>query len=318
MAKRKKEPTKAIPSDPFEDMDDRQTELADAHTPDIDPLNKHVEEVVSVESKAATPKKKVKGKRKKKSSERKKTASKSVAKPTTKKKPQKIVDKKKKSDKIVTQRKTDDQQIMEPVEGKRKGTNEAQTPVVEGAGDPLDELMAIIDGDEKATELEAMLAGVLPEPLEMIPTEQHVVFILAEKEYAIPIANVLEIGQPLSTTLVPFVPAWLLGIANVRGEIISIIDLRTFLDMTETRIKHTHRFMIVRTNQDDIRTGFIVDRVLGSHHLVLENIEDVNAPIDDPLGEFVCATYDHGGRSLIVLDFDRFLRSPEISQFEAT
>lgn len=307
MAKRKKDQAKAIPLDPFEEMENHQTELADAKISDAGPLEDRVEETTALESETTTAKKKTKEKTKKKS----------VVKPRAMKKPKKTAEEKSIAPRVKVQQQPADQQVMERVDGELEELSETPPQIEHDAGDPLDELMAIIDSDERATDVEAMLAGVLPEPLEMIPTEQHVVFILEGKEYTIPINNVLEIGQPITATSLPFVPEWLLGIANLRGEIISIVDLRRYLGMPEASVKHTHRFMIVRTDQDDMRMGIIVDRVLGSHHLVVEHIEEGKSPIEDPLASCVRATYDHAGRSLIVLDFDRFLMSAELQQFKS-
>lgn len=306
MAKRKKDKAKAIPLDPFEEIDDHRAKLGDAMTSAVGPSKEGLEESPALESKITPAQKKTKEKPKKK------VATKSTA----KKKSKEATGEKLKGTEVTLKQEIEDQQIVERAVDGHQDIGADQIQIEQGAGDPLDELMAIIEGDERSTELEAMLAGVLPEPLETIPTEQHVVFILEDNEYAIPIDNVLEIGQPLKPTALPFVPAWLQGVANLRGEIVSIVDLRTLLDLPASKITHTHRFMIVRTLKDDMRMGLIVDRVLGSHHLVVEHIREVKELHDDPLGEFVHAIYDHGGRSLIVLDFDLFLRSAELQQFK--
>jgi hypothetical protein len=58
--------------------------------------------------------------------------------------------------------------------------------------------------------------------------DQHVVFGLAGNTYAIPIDSVREIGRPPAMTSVPNVPDWVLGLVNVRGDIVSLVDLRDF------------------------------------------------------------------------------------------
>jgi hypothetical protein len=60
---------------------------------------------------------------------------------------------------------------------------------------------------------------------------KHVVFKLGESRYAVPISNVIEIQRVPNVTSIPNVPDWVEGVCNLRGEIISVLDLRSFLSM---------------------------------------------------------------------------------------
>src|SRR5689334_910486 len=55
--------------------------------------------------------------------------------------------------------------------------------------------------------------------------EKFIVFFLDGELYAVSAAQVAEVVQMLAITPLPNVPEWLLGIANLRGEIISVVDL---------------------------------------------------------------------------------------------
>jgi purine-binding chemotaxis protein CheW len=56
---------------------------------------------------------------------------------------------------------------------------------------------------------------------------QLVGFIIGEEEYAVPILSIQEIIKPITWTRVPQTPAYILGVFNLRGSVIPLIDLRT-------------------------------------------------------------------------------------------
>jgi len=56
---------------------------------------------------------------------------------------------------------------------------------------------------------------------------RYISFSLGSEEYAIPLLDVREVIAVPETTPVPFTPAHFLGIMNLRGQVISVIDLRT-------------------------------------------------------------------------------------------
>ena len=55
---------------------------------------------------------------------------------------------------------------------------------------------------------------------------QLVGFIVSDEEYAIPMLNIQEIIKPIEYTRVPSVPDYILGVFNLRGNVIPLIDLR--------------------------------------------------------------------------------------------
>src|SRR5579864_2429396 len=68
-------------------------------------------------------------------------------------------------------------------------------------------------------------------------------------------------GVPVGMTRVPGAKPWIKGLANVRGQLLPIIDLRQFLGSGTTPITRNTRVMVV--NHRDIPAGLLVDEVLG-------------------------------------------------------
>jgi purine-binding chemotaxis protein CheW len=88
---------------------------------------------------------------------------------------------------------------------------------------------------------------------------QLVGFIVGDEEFSVPILSIQEIIKPISWTRVPQTPAYILGVFNLRGSVIPLIDLRSRFELE--MIKHTEetRFIVMK-NGDDV-AGFVIDRL---------------------------------------------------------
>jgi len=205
-------------------------------------------------------------------------------------------------------------------DGDAEDDQEDGTAVAEPDGEVchlLDELIAAIDRDVE----QALQPGAVADPAAAAlarpeDEEQYVIFTLAGAEYAAPITNVIEIGRPLSVTPVPNVPDWVVGVANLRGDIISMVDLRAFLGMERIGYGHASRMLVAQAHQGHLTTGLIVDRVSGIWYLPVDQIGAPAAPIEDQVTPYLRGVYELDGRLLVVLDLDRLLLSPEMRQFE--
>jgi len=69
------------------------------------------------------------------------------------------------------------------------------------------------------------------------------------------------LGVPTPLTRVPGAKSWILGLANIRGQLLPIIDLRAFLGSGPTLASRNTRVIVV--NHRDIPAGLLVDEVLG-------------------------------------------------------
>ncbi len=189
----------------------------------------------------------------------------------------------------------------------------------DGPGHILDELMAALD-------LEALQAFGRPEPEALgqrrwsaraSAEDQHVVFSLAGTDYAVPGATVREIGRPPQVTPVPNVPDWVLGVANVRGDVLSVVDLRAFLGLERGGHGRDSRMLVVRAREEDMATALIVDRVRGIRAVPADAVAAPTADADPRVAPYLRGVSEHGGRLLVLLDLDRLLLSAEMRQFES-
>lgn len=174
--------------------------------------------------------------------------------------------------------------------------------------------------------IEAALAGLsaelTSEPVEPLRTPDvaaataHVVFRLGPRAMAIPLGAVSEIARPPKTTRLPHVPAWVIGIANLRGDIVSILDLEGFISGKTGRSTHEQRMLALRPAGDDVRTAVLVDSVDGIQAFEDARIARVTRGFDAEIAPYARGLYQLEDELVVVLDADRLLQSKPMRQFE--
>ncbi|MFA6760078.1 MAG: chemotaxis protein CheW [Sulfuricurvum sp.] len=97
---------------------------------------------------------------------------------------------------------------------------------------------------------------------ELIASEevvQLVGFIIGDEEYAVPILSIQEIIKPFPWTRVPQVPKYVIGVFNMRGAVIPLIDLRLKFGLSPKNHTDETRFIVMR--HGDGIAGFVIDRL---------------------------------------------------------
>lgn len=146
-------------------------------------------------------------------------------------------------------------------------------------------------------------------------TSRYVLFAIAATQYAVRESYVTELERVPRVTPVPRVPAWLCGVTNLRGDIVSVVDLRVFLGLPGT-LPPTSRLLVVRLLDEPFATGLIVDGVDRIATLQAGDITPPAAPLEGPLAPYLDGVCSVGERLVAVLDLDRLLRCPDLRQFD--
>jgi purine-binding chemotaxis protein CheW len=89
--------------------------------------------------------------------------------------------------------------------------------------------------------------------------EQFLTFLVNQEFFGIELLSVHEILKPVPITRIPNVDEYILGVINLRGEIIPIIDLKKRFDISFTELSPSSRFIVVM--KDEKRFGLFVDEV---------------------------------------------------------
>jgi purine-binding chemotaxis protein CheW len=140
---------------------------------------------------------------------------------------------------------------------------------------------------------------------------QLVVFKIGEEEFGVEINQVREIVKLVSITRMPKSPAFIEGVVNLRGQIITVIDLSKRLDLPSAGRSEATRIMVVEIGENIV--GMIVDSVSEVLRLSENNIEDTPSLIDTEVHEkYLRGVGKSEDRLLILLDLNEVLSVDEI------
>ncbi len=88
-----------------------------------------------------------------------------------------------------------------------------------------------------------------------------VVFRVDERFLGVPLDCVQRVVRAAEVTPVPKGPSWILGVLNIQGAIVCILDTRTLLDFVPREIELSDQFLILKINSK--QTGLTADEVIG-------------------------------------------------------
>lgn len=109
---------------------------------------------------------------------------------------------------------------------------------------------------------------------------ESVVIRLGDGRFAAELDAVAEVGRVPSVTRIPGGPGWLAGVANWRGRLLPVLDLRSLLGAPETRLGGSARLVVLSV--DGVSAGIVVDSVEGT------------GVLDAAVEEFPAALADRG------------------------
>ncbi|RMH16622.1 MAG: chemotaxis protein CheW [Gemmatimonadetes bacterium] len=140
-------------------------------------------------------------------------------------------------------------------------------------------------------------------------------FFLDSEEYGIEILKVHEIIGLMPITRVPRTPEYVMGVVNLRGKVIPVVDLRLKFGMEA--IEPTELTCIIVVQARGLVFGLVVDRVSEVVDLIQENIEDAptfGSGIDT---DYIMGMGKSEDRVTILLDIDRVLSQGDIEKMSA-
>jgi purine-binding chemotaxis protein CheW len=134
-----------------------------------------------------------------------------------------------------------------------------------------------------------------------------IVVRLGAGKFAVALASVAEVGRVPAVTRVPGLPAWLAGVANWRGRILPVLDLRPLLG-AEASVLDAHGRLLVLTD-GGIAVGMLVDAVDGTTAMTdVAAFPSASAPSGSTL---LCGQVPREDGPLAVLDVPAVLRLRE-------
>ena len=143
---------------------------------------------------------------------------------------------------------------------------------------------------------------------------QIVSFMVGNEEYAVDILKVHEINRSIEVTRVPNTPEYVEGVINLRGKVVSIIDLRKRFGMPQREHDKNTRIIVVELQEQVV--GFVVDAVKEVLRIPTSVIEPPPSFVGGANAEYITGVGKLEDRLLIMLDLEKVLSTNEQSQLK--
>lgn len=148
----------------------------------------------------------------------------------------------------------------------------------------------------------------------MSTMQRYLAFSLHHQEYGIPLLKVLEVIGLGDVTPIPNSPNYFLGIMNLRGLVISIIDLR--LKLTMPKADRTQETAVIILNIAGGHIGVVVDSV---DSVLSLSTDQLSAPpqSETQKTEFITNVARLEKKFLLILDIEKTLSAQDLSTLKA-
>lgn len=146
-------------------------------------------------------------------------------------------------------------------------------------------------------------------PLE---SASYVTVVVAERSFALPIAEVHDVFKPTAITPVPLAPHRIVGLINLRGRVVTAISLRRILHLPDAQPDAPVMAVGLESNGDTF--ALVVDAVGDVMELGPDSFEPTPANLDERISVLTTCLHRLPGKLLTVLDVERLLRSSTIAE----
>ena len=162
------------------------------------------------------------------------------------------------------------------------------------------------------------MSTVAIQPTQRVRGGKYLTFALGREEYGLEILKVREIIGYMEITAVPRTPGYVKGVINLRGQVISVIDLRAKFGMETAERTEQTCIVVVEISQGNrkLNIGIVVDRVSEVLDIASDKIEDAptfGAAVDT---DFILGMGKIGEAVKILLDIDRVLSAQELTELQ--
>ncbi|MGM0429456.1 MAG: chemotaxis protein CheW [Pseudomonadota bacterium] len=138
---------------------------------------------------------------------------------------------------------------------------------------------------------------------------QWVTFQLDQETYGINVMQVQEVLRYSEIAPVPGAPNYVLGIINLRGNVVTVIDTRLRFGLPPTEVTDNSRIVIIESEQQVI--GILVDSVAEVVYLKTSEIDSAPNVGTDESARFIQGVSNRDGELLILVDLDKMLTDEE-------
>ncbi len=138
---------------------------------------------------------------------------------------------------------------------------------------------------------------------------QWVTFHLGDETYGINVMQVQEVLRYSEIAPVPGAPAYVLGIINLRGNVVTVIDTRTRFGLNSSEVTDNSRIVIIEAEKQVI--GILVDSVAEVVYLRSSEIDSAPNIGTEESAKFIQGVSNRDGELLILVDLNKLLSDEE-------
>lgn len=200
-------------------------------------------------------------------------------------------------------------QLAEAAEA--KPTRPAKQTLKLKARDKRSPFLVLADYEQRSL---AHVAG-LPEQLDAPGLWRGVAYRIGSHRLASGFGEVVEILSMPALTPVPGSQPWMLGVANVRGTLLPVVDLKQFLEGERTVLHESQRVLVVRQPGGDV--AVTIDEMYGQRSFVDAQGIDVAPVSEGRYAHFIERAYRINDQDWGVFSLERLARTPEFRQAAA-
>ena len=143
-----------------------------------------------------------------------------------------------------------------------------------------------------------------------------VTFFLDQEKYGINVMQVQEVLRVTEIAPVPGAPEYVLGIINLRGNVVTVIDTRQRFGLLPIEQDDSSRIVIVESNDQVI--GILVDSVAEVIDLRLSEIESAPNVGTEDASKFIQGVASQEDELLIIVDLNKLLADEELEGLAAS
>lgn len=138
---------------------------------------------------------------------------------------------------------------------------------------------------------------------------QCVTFRLEDEMYGINVMQVQEVLRVTEIAPVPGAPDYVLGIINLRGNVVTVVDTRERLGLGSKEVDESTRIVIIEA--DKLVVGILVDAVAEVVDLRTSEIESAPSVGNDESSKYIQGVASRDGDLLILVDLNKLLNDEE-------
>ncbi len=157
------------------------------------------------------------------------------------------------------------------------------------------------------------VAKGLPKRIDVSRDWSGIGFRVGDYSLVAPLGQVHEILHSPALTVVPGAQPWVRGVANVRGVLLPIMDLRGYLGTpAAANTSLTTRVLMIKN--EELITGLLIDEVLGLKHFKEEEKITAVTKFDDSLRKFIRGAFKQNGEETLVFSMEALALDPDFYQ----